>query len=142
MAEVRITEEDAKVVEELIRLARQLKVGGYLSVFTEMTANGDVLLEHIAAEKALIRGAALAEAAMDPIKNMDPNQIPKIRHNLVYLIGPLLEALAKTDPKNAPKVSMFGALKYLGDPGVQKGLGFLLTLAKNLGQAMDEYEAK
>jgi len=142
MAEITITEEDAKTVEELIRLARQLKVGGYLGIFTEMTTNGDLLLEHIAGEREVIRGAALAEAAMDPIKNMDPNQIPKIRHNLVYLMGPLLEALAKTDPKAAPKVSMFGALKYLGDPGVQKGLGFLLTLAKNLGQAMEEYEAK
>lgn len=28
MAEITITEEDAKTVEELIRLARQLKVGG------------------------------------------------------------------------------------------------------------------
>lgn len=142
MAEITITEEDAKTVQELIELARHLKVGGYLGIFTGMTANGDTLLEHVAAEKATIRGAALAEAAMDPIKNMDPNNIPKIRHNLVHLMGPLLEALAKTNPKDAPKVSMFGALKYLGDPGVQKGLGFLLTLAKNLGQAMDEYEAK
>ena len=142
MAEITITEEDAKTVEELIRLARQLKVGGYLGIFTEMTANGDVLLEHIAGERAVIRGAALAEAAMDPIKNMSPTHVPKIRHNLTHLTGPLLEALAQTNPKEAPKVGMFGALKYLSDPGVQKGLGFLLELAKNLGKAMDEYEPR
>lgn len=142
MAEITITEEDAKTVEELIRLARHLKAGGYLGIFTEMTGNGDLLLEHIAGEREIIRGAALAEAAMDPIKNMPPQQVPKVRHNLVHLMGPLLGALAQTNPKEAPKVSMFGALKYLGDPGVQKGLGFLLELAKNLGKAMDEYEAK
>ncbi len=142
MAEITITEEDAKTVEELIRLARQLKVGGYLGIFTEMTANGDLLLEHIAGEREVIRGAALAEAAMDPIKNMPPQDIPRIRHNMVHLMGPLLQALADTNPKEAPRVGMFGALKYLSDPGVQKGLGFLLTLAKNLGKAMEEYEPR
>ena len=142
MAEITITEEDAKTVEELIRLARQLKVGGYLGIFTEMTTNGDLLLEHIAGEREVIRGAALAEAAMDPIKNMPPTHVPKIRHNLVHLMGPLVEALAQTNPKETPKVGMFGALKYLSDPGVQKGLGFLLELAKNLGKAMGEYEPR
>ena len=142
MAQINISEEDAKAIEELIRLARQLKVSGYLGIFTEMTANGDVLIEHIAAEKAVMRSVALAEAALDPIKNIEPDRIPKIRHNIVHLIGPLLEALAKTSPKDAPKVGMMGALKYLNDPGVQKGLGFILNLAKNLGQAMEDYQEK
>lgn len=142
MSEIKITEEDARVIEELIKLARNLKAGGYLTLINELTTNGDLLLEHIASEKAIIRGLALAEAAADPIKNMPPQQIPPIRKHITYMMGATFEALAKTDPKETPQVGMFGMLKYLNDPDVQKGLGFLMTLAKNLGKALKEYEPK
>jgi len=142
MAEITITEEDARVIQELITVARHLKAGGYLSLVTELTTNGDLLLEHLANERAIIRGLGLAEAAMDPIKNMPPDKMPKLRYHILHVVGALIEALSETDPKAAPKVGMFGALKYLNDPHVQKGLGFLLTLAKNLGKALDEYEPR
>ncbi len=142
MAEITITEEDARVIQELITLARHLKAGGYLSLFTELTTNGDLLLEHLANERAIIRGLGLAEAAMDPIKNMPPDKMPKLRAHILQLVGSLIEAISETDPKAAPRVGMFGALKYLNDPQVQKGLGFILTLAKNLGKALDEYEPR
>ncbi len=142
MAEITITEEDARVVEELVTLARHLKAGGYLSLITELTTNGDLLLEHLASERSVIRGLALAEALADPIKNMPPEDVPRVRHHLVQLVGSALKAMAETNPKEAPKVGMLGALRYLGDPQVQKGLGFLLTLAKNLGKALEEYEPR
>jgi len=142
MAEITITEEDARVIEELIKVARHLKAGGYLSLLTEMTTNGDLLLEHLANERAVIRSLGLAEAAVDPIKNLPPEKIPALRYHVLHLVGALVEALVETNPKEAPRVGMFGALKYLNDPQVQKGLGFLLTLAKNLGKALEEYEPR
>jgi len=142
MAEITITEEDARVIQELIKVARHLKAGGYLSLITELTTNGDLLLDHLANEKAIIRSLGLVEAAVDPVKNMPPEKMPKIRYHILHLMGALVEALSETNPKEAPKVSMFGALKYLNDPHVQKGLGFLLTLAKNLGKALEEYEPR
>ncbi len=142
MAEITITEEDARVIEELVTLARHLKAGGYLSLITELTTNGDLLLEHLANERAAIRGLGLLEALADPIKNMPPQDMPRVRHHLVQLVGSALQAVAETDPKRAPRVGMLGALKYLNDPQVQKGLGYLLTLAKNLGKALDEYEPR
>jgi len=142
MAEITITEEDARVVQELITVARHLKAGGYLSLITELTTNGDLLLEHLANERAAIRGLGLLEAVTDPIKNMPPQDMPRVRHHLVQLVGSLLHAMADTNPKEAPRVGMLGALKYLNDPQVQKGLGFLLALAKNLGKALEEYEPR
>jgi len=142
MAEITITEEDARVIEELIKVARHLKAGGYLSLITEITTNGDLLLEHLANERAIIRSLGLAEAAVDPIENMPPEKLPKLRYHILHMVGATIEALSETDPKKAPRVGMMGALKYLNDPHVQRGLGFLLTLAKNLGKALEEYEPR
>ncbi len=142
MAEMTLTEEDARALQELITVARHLKAGGYLSLITELTTNGDLLLEHLANERAILRGLGLAEAAMDPIKNMPPDKMPRLRYHILHVVGSLVEALAETDPKAAPRVGMFGALRYLNDPHVQKGLGFLLALAKNLGRALEEFEPR
>ncbi len=45
-------------------------------------------------------------------------------------------ALTRAAERPAPAVGALGALRALGDPGVQRALGFLVEVARGLGQGL------
>ena len=137
MAELKLTQEEVAAVRELAEVALSLKRGGTLGLLKAMTENGDKLLETIAEEKALLRLLGVGNAALEPVRELETAEAREIEWNTEELVRALLKALAKTDPKEAPRVGMTAALGYLRDEDVQKGLGFLLILAKNLGAALN-----
>lgn len=47
-------------------------------------------------------------------------------------------ALTRAAEQQPPAVGPLGALRALGDPGVQRALGFLLEVARGLGQGLAE----
>jgi uncharacterized protein YjgD (DUF1641 family) len=62
---------------------------------------------------------------------------PEAVRNLELLMGALGDAAA--DPSEEPEaVGMIGALRKMGDPDVQRGLGFMLRLAGELGAQLEE----
>ncbi|NJE48494.1 DUF1641 domain-containing protein [Thermococcus sp. 9N3] len=138
MSELNFTPEEISAVKELVEVAVALKKSGTLGILKAMTENGDKLLETIAEEKAVLRLAAIGNAALEPVREIEAGKVNDISMNVEELVGALLKALAETNPKEVPKVGMTGAIGYLRDEDVQKGLGFLLTLAKNLGAALNE----
>ena len=137
MSELNLTPEEVAAVRELAEVALALKKGGTLGILKAMTENGDKLLETVAEEKALLRLMGVGNAALEPVREIETAEVREISWNTEELVRALLKALAKTDPKEAPKVGMTAALGYLRDEDVQKGLGFLLVLAKNLGAALN-----
>ena len=137
MSELKLTPEEVAAVKELAEVALALKKGGTLGLLKAMTENGDKLLETVAEEKALLRLMGVGNAALEPVRELETAEVREISWNTEELVRALLKALAKTDPKEVPKVGMTAALGYLRDEDVQKGLGFLLTLAKNLGAALN-----
>ncbi|WP_297506565.1 DUF1641 domain-containing protein [Thermococcus sp.] len=137
MAELKLTPEEVVAIRELAEVALALKRGGTLGLLKAMTENGDKLLETIAEEKALLRLLGVGNAALEPVRELEIAEVREISWNTEELVRALLKALAKTDPKEVPKVGMTAALGYLRDEDVQKGLGFLLVLAKNLGAALN-----
>ena len=137
MSEIKFTPEEIAAVKELVEVAVALKKSGTLGLLKSFTENGDKLLETIAEEKAVLRLTAIGNAALEPIREMEPEKVNDISLNVEELTKALFEALAQTNPKEVPKVGMTAALGYLRDEDIQKGLGFLLTLAKNLGKALN-----
>ncbi|WP_457751703.1 DUF1641 domain-containing protein [Thermococcus sp.] len=137
MEELKFTHEEVEAVKELVEVAVALKKAGILGILKSFTENGDKLLETIAEEKAVMRLTAVGNAALEPVRELELDEVRKLSWNTEELVGALLKALAKTNPKESPKVGMTAALGYLRDEDVQKGLGFLLTLAKNLGAALN-----
>ena len=138
MSELSFTPEEISAVKELVEVAVALKKSGTLGLLKSLTENGDKLLETIAEEKAVLRLTAIGNAALEPLRGMEAEKVNDISTNVEELVKALLKALAETNPKEVPKVGMTGAIGYLRDEDVQKGLGFLLTLAKNLGAVLNE----
>ncbi len=138
MSELKLTPEEVAAVRELVEVAVALKKSGTLGLLKSFTENGDRLLETISEEKALLRLAAIGNSALEPVREIEAEKVNDISMNVEELVNALLRALAETNPKDAPKVGMTGAIGYLRDEDVQKGLGFLLTLAKNLGRVLNE----
>ncbi len=137
MGEIKFTPEEISAVKELVEVAVALKKSGTLGILKAMTENGDKLLETVAEEKAILRLTAVGNSALEPVRELEVEDVRKLSWNTEELVRALLKALAETNPKEAPKVGMTAALGYLRDEDVQKGLGFLLTLAKNLGAVLN-----
>ncbi|MFB6082088.1 MAG: DUF1641 domain-containing protein [Halanaeroarchaeum sp.] len=61
---------------------------------------------------------------------------PQALRNLEVLMAALGDAAA--DPSESPEtVGMIGALRKMGDPDVQRGMGFMLRLAGALGENLE-----
>jgi hypothetical protein len=50
----------------------------------------------------------------------------------------LVESRGEGQGEEAPRVGLFGLLRALSDPDVQRSLGFLLRFAKNFGRILDK----
>jgi len=137
MSELKFTPEEIAAVKELVEVAVALKKSGTLGLLKAMTENGDHVLEAISEETAVIRLIGVGNAALEPVRELEVSEVDEIQFHTEELVRALLKALARTDPKEVPKVGMTAILGYLRDEDVQKGLGFLLTLAKNLGAALN-----
>jgi len=138
MSELKFTPEEIAAVKELVEVAVALKKSGTLGILKAMTENGDKLLETISEETAVLRLLSVGNAALEPVRELEVEDVRKLSWNTEELVKALLKALAETNPKEVPRVGMTGAIGYLRDEDVQKGLGFLLTLAKNLGAVLNE----
>ncbi len=137
MSELTLTPEEVVAIKEMAEVALALKKGGTLGMLKSMAENGDKLLETIAEEKAVLRLAGIGNAALEPVREIETEEVEEIQVNTEELVEAFLKALAKTDPKDAQRVGVTAALGYLRDEDVQKGLGLLLILAKNLGAALN-----
>jgi hypothetical protein len=65
---------------------------------------------------------------------MDPTIISVMGNNFIKATG---EIMTPETFKNPPKVGISGIIKELGDPDVQRALGFIFLILKALGRSID-----
>ena len=103
---------ETEALKELLELAVKLKKSGLLNI---------------------------AEAVLNAAEKIDETQLQKIKKNTEESMFCLFNTLSSTEPSRAEKVKgIFGLMGALRDPDVQKGLGFIIALAKNLGGCLNK----
>ena len=133
-------EAEAEALSELVEVALLLKKSGILGWLKAIAENGDKLLELLASDYPLFRQLALLQAFSGGIARLDVSEFVDARINAEEASYCLFKAVSATQPSKAPRVGLLSALKWLSDKDVQKGLGFLLMLAKNMGSCMSRLE--
>jgi hypothetical protein len=79
-----------------------------------------------AAQALLAHLQAIADLAASGVLDREP----------LHVISEAGRALAQASRHEPPRVGAFGALRALGDPDVQRALGFLLEVARGVGKSM------
>ena len=136
------SEAEVAALQELAEIALLMKKSGLLGWLRTIAESGDKLVELAAAEYGLLRLLGLFQAVNAGIQGLEPGEFADARINAEKATKCLFAALSKSEPEKAPRVGLMGALRMMGDPDVQKGLGFLMMLAKNLGGCMRAGEEK
>ena len=137
-----MSEVEAEALAELVEVAVMLKKSGILGWLKAIAENGDKLIELVTSDYTLFRQLALLQALGGGLGKLDVGEFVDARMNAEKTIYCAFKGLSQTDPAKAPRVGMLGALRMLGDKDVQKGLGLLLALAKNMGSCLNEMEKR
>jgi len=131
------SEFEIEALRELIELAVEMKKSGLLGMLKSAIADSEEAFHALTADPSLFRLAALAGALLEASRRIDGSQVALMKRNVETASYCLLDSMASTDPAKAEPKGMMGAMSALRDPDVQKGLGFLLALAKNLGACLN-----
>lgn len=126
-------EESMKALEALMEVAVYLKESGILDLLRIVAERSSELLALIGNDPAVHRASALAGGATRGITRLKPEEIVAAKQSIEKLTECTLRSIAAVDPAEAEPVGLFGMLGALRDRDVQRGLGLLLAIAKNLG---------
>ncbi|CCC81914.1 DUF1641 domain-containing protein [Thermoproteus tenax] len=92
-------------------------------------------LPHLMADIQVFKVAAPAISMLAIMDSADINAMGAAMQGGVQCTSKALRQIAE---QGAPKVGLFGLLKAMGDPEVQKAMGIMLTLLKHMGSCMEE----
>jgi uncharacterized protein YjgD (DUF1641 family) len=106
------------IVDEM--MARAAADGMEIERLVESTKNALLRLAQLATAREV---QALLDSGM-----LDPAALSTL--------GLAARAVADASEQPAKRVGMFGALRAAGQPSVQRALGFLITVAENLGESL------
>jgi uncharacterized protein YjgD (DUF1641 family) len=141
-ARLEIGEVEAEALAELVEVAVMLKKSGILGWLKALAENGDKLIELFTSDYPLFRQLGMLQAVGGGIARLEVGEYVDARMNAEKAFYCAFKGLSKADPAGAPRVGLLGMLRWLSDKDVQKGLGFLLMLAKGLGACMGELEKR
>ena len=134
---VAFDEVEVQALKDLIEVAVELKKTGLLGMMKEFLADTEDLMASVANDTSNFRLIALLGALMEAARRLDGAQIASIKKTTEDASYCLLNSLAEVDPAKAEPKGMMGMMSALRDPDVQKGLGFLIALAKSLGGCLN-----
>ncbi len=130
---------DERSMEALLSLAKaaaKLKESGLLDMLTTMAEKYEELLLFTSSDKRVYHALSLLEALLTGMKNVDPW---KAKPAVEKLTSCMLNALNEENIEKAEPVrGVLSLLKSLRDPYVAKGLGILLSLARELGKCAEK----
>ncbi len=92
-------------------------------------------LPNLMADLQVFKAAAPVISMLNIMDNTDLNALGMAMMGGMSCGG---EALRKLAEEGAPRIGLLGMLKAMRDPEVQKGLGLMLTLLKQLGPCMEK----
>ncbi|HEU97917.1 MAG: DUF1641 domain-containing protein [Fervidicoccaceae archaeon] len=141
--EERFDEAEIQALKDFMEVAVQLKKSGILGMLKEALSSPDEAMAGIQADTSLLRLGVLLGAFLEAARRLEGEKIEKLKLNTEDASFCLLNGLASTSPSEAkPRGGLLSLMGALGDPDIQKGLGYLLELAKNLGACMRKMEKK
>lgn len=143
MMEEKFEEAEIQALQDFMEVAVLLKKSGILGMLKEALSSPDEAMAGFQADTSLLRLGVLLGALLEASRKLEGDMIDKLKMNTEDASFCLLNGLALTSPAEAkPRGGIFGLLSALGDPDVQKGLGYILELAKNLGSCLRKLEKK
>ncbi|MEB3765449.1 MAG: DUF1641 domain-containing protein [Desulfurococcales archaeon] len=139
---IRVDETGLEVaaLKELMEVAVLLKKSGILGMLKNFLSDSEALMEAFQNDTSMTRLIALLGGVMEATRRVDGAQMASMKENTEETVHCAFQGLATTDPVKANKMGMFGLLGALRDPDVQKGLGFVMMLLKNIGACLNAKE--
>ena len=139
---IRVDETGLEVaaLKELMEVAVLLKKSGILGMLKNFLSDSEALMEAFQNDTSMTRLIALLGGVMEAARRVDGAQMASMKENTEETVHCAFQGLATTDPVKANKMGMFGLLGALRDPDVQKGLGFVMMLLKNIGACLNAKE--
>lgn len=131
---------ETEALKELLEVAVELKKSGVLGMLKEFLTDFDGFMTSIENDPSLFRLVGLLGAVVEAARKLDGAQVAGLKKNTEDAVYCLFNSLSTTEPGKAKKVGLFGLMGALRDPDVQKGLGFIIALAKNLGGCLNKTE--
>ncbi len=137
---VEFSEVEIEALRELVDIAVELKKTGLLGMIKELLSDTESVLHAILSDTSTLKLVAMIGAVLEASRRLDDSKVPSLKKGVETTSYCLFESLSETDPAKAEPKGLMGAMNALRDPDVQKGLGFLLALAKNLGGCLRRQE--
>jgi len=128
--------QEVQALESLLVLAVRLKESGLLDLLTILAERYEEVVALISNDTAMMRGIALADAAMNSIRSLDPHDMPRLKKTIEEIMGCALKAIARIDPAKMKPRSTLGILAGLRDEDVRAGLTLLLEIAGSIGRCV------
>ncbi len=139
---MRFNEVEVQALKDLMEVAYALKKSGILGMLKEFLADSEATLSTFQNDPSLTRLGVLIGAILEAARRLDGAQVAQLKMNTEDTSFCLFNSLANTKPAEAEAKGLFGLMGALRDPDVQKGLGYLIAIAKNLGACISKLEAK
>ncbi|MEB3851991.1 MAG: DUF1641 domain-containing protein, partial [Desulfurococcales archaeon] len=117
--------------------AVELKRSGVLGLLKTIAGAGESLTALALSDAQVFRALALLQALTGGLARLEPGDFAEARMNAEDSVECLLRGLQEADPAKTPRVGVAGLLSALRDPKVQRGLGFLVQLARGLGGCLE-----
>ncbi len=130
--------EQADALEKLAETLEKLDRSGVLTLAGEVA---EALVENLGqlAEPRNLRLLSHAGKAVDVLAQVDPNAAGMM---VDLFIESLRETLPPEKLSNPPRLGLAGLLRALGDPEIQRALGFLFELLRALARTFDKAKRK
>lgn len=129
---------DVKALEDLLEVARALKESGLLGMLKEILANTESLMEGMQMDLSTFRLGLLLGAILEASRRLDGEEAVSLKMNTEDASFCLFRSLATTKPGEVEPKGMMGLMSALRDSDVQKGIGYLIAIAKNLGGCLKQ----
>ncbi|NPA84989.1 MAG: DUF1641 domain-containing protein [Crenarchaeota archaeon] len=127
-------EELAKAIERLADAVAKLQESGILGMLVAMAEKSEEILEIGLNDRRVHHAMAAADAALNPLEDVDPIVF---KENIENLTECALKALNSEEfIKQAKPAGIGGLLKVLRDPDIGAGLGLMLYMAKVMGSCL------
>ncbi|MEM3285040.1 MAG: DUF1641 domain-containing protein [Fervidicoccaceae archaeon] len=133
---------EIQAIKDLLEIAVELKKSGILGMLKEMLSDSQKALSGMQADTSLLRLGVLLGAMLEASRRLNSEKIADLKENTEDTALCLLSTVSSSSPQKAPRLGILGLLKEMRDPKVQKGLGYLVELLKNMGSCLGELEAE
>ncbi|MCE4617979.1 MAG: DUF1641 domain-containing protein [Desulfurococcales archaeon] len=131
-------EVEVQALKDLLEVALELKRSGLLGMLKELLSSTESIMEGMQSDLSTFRLGLLLGAILEAARRLDGEKAISLKMNTEDASYCLFNSLAATKPGEVQPKGMMGLMSALRDPDVQKGIGYLIAIAKNLGACLNQ----